>query len=245
MVEVKHYTARWAPLEDFTAVTTNLTTNMQTLTDLLTRTVAAPPHLRPPELRGLNRGQIRALRKKVIGLKGAADAMLEVRTGPSTRLGGSTQTARGGTALQKLKQRFADVRTRGLAQRRRRPGGPGRVVRASRGGTLPDSSTCTSRWPRRGSSTGSSSRSRGRKASSPDPRARPRPSAASVPTTSVGAAPTRPRQGRRGRRQDGQGPAEHRPTCGGRGSRPLEVILDRSGLDLRGHQGPPAPSHPP
>ena len=59
IVEVKTYPNRWVPLEDFTAVTRNLSDNLERLRKL----VFLPPIQRPAALRGLDPEKLAALRK--------------------------------------------------------------------------------------------------------------------------------------------------------------------------------------
>ena len=92
VVEVKDYGSRWVPLEDFTAVTTNLKQNLEALSDTLLR---ARSQL-PPAFKDLDAAQLRALREKALGLTSAKPGViLEVRLGPTTYLGGETQARSG------------------------------------------------------------------------------------------------------------------------------------------------------
>jgi hypothetical protein len=103
VVEVKDYGSRWVPLEDFTAVTTNLKQNLEALSDKL----LGPRSQLPAAFKDIDAGQLRALRQKAIGLTSAKPGVtLEVRLGPTTYLGGETQARRAGTALDELKKLF-------------------------------------------------------------------------------------------------------------------------------------------
>lgn len=106
VVEVKDYRRRLVPFKDFTAVSTNLHQNLQTLTDRLAR---MPRRKLPPGFRDLDTAQLRAMRERVAGLTGSSPGItLEVRTGPTTGLGGQIQQGRKGTALRKLEALFPE-----------------------------------------------------------------------------------------------------------------------------------------
>jgi hypothetical protein len=109
VVEVKDYGSRWVPLEDFTAVTSNLKQNLEVLSETLLR----PRSELPPAFRDLDAGQLRALRRKAAGLTGAKPGVtLEVRLGPTTYLGGQKQRGRTDTALRELEKLFAGAPVR-------------------------------------------------------------------------------------------------------------------------------------
>ena len=103
VVEVKDYGSRWVPLEDFTAVTSNLKQNLAALKDKL----LLPRSQLPPAFKELEAGQLRALREKALALTSRKPGVtLEVRLGPTTYLGGQRQRGRTDSALKELQNLF-------------------------------------------------------------------------------------------------------------------------------------------
>jgi hypothetical protein len=100
LVEVKNYGNGWVPFEDFTAVTENLKQNMQELQNML----AGPRRQLPEALRGLDDGQLRALRAKMKAVHADPKQLtLEIRTAPGTMVGQRQGAKNTVPALQRLK----------------------------------------------------------------------------------------------------------------------------------------------